>query len=159
MANHVRNGASLKYELCRHSSAVARFFGSYMNRKFNRRKPAAESQGNRVFKLLYGWCLRVKFFNAGKVEYSGQIASDGVPNSLMISSSWAISVVPGNNGLWPSNSPKIQPTAHMSMAVVWTGEPSRSSGARYHRVTTCGVIGLGGIPKYRAKPKSAGTTQ
>lgn len=80
--HNLRNGCSLKYELCRHSSAVARLLGSYMKRKLSKRNPAAESQGKRCFKLLYGCCLRVKFCSAGKELNSGQIASDGVPKIM-----------------------------------------------------------------------------
>lgn len=117
--------------------------------------PADDSQGNRCFRLLYGCALSVKFCRAGSRANSGQMATDGVPSRSTISSSWAISVVPGINGLWSSSSPRIQPIAHMSMAVVCVVEPSSSSGARYHSVTTRGVIGRGGMPNFRASPKSA----
>lgn len=50
-----------------------------MNKKFKSRRPAADSQGNFCFKLLYGCCFRVKFCSAGNELKSGQIASDGVP--------------------------------------------------------------------------------
>ena len=67
------SGPSLKYEDCRHSSAVALFVGSYlqitdekgqgswwmvdhtnthMNRKLRSRSPAADSQGNLCLRLL-----------------------------------------------------------------------------------------------------------
>ena len=49
----------------------------------------------------------------------------------------------------------MQPAAQISIAVVWVGELSKSSGARYQRVTTRGVIGLIGSPNRRASPKSA----
>lgn len=45
-------GASLKYDDCKHSSAVALFFGSYMNRKLSNRRPAADIHGNLVLRLL-----------------------------------------------------------------------------------------------------------
>ena len=49
----------------------------------------------------------------------------------------------------------MQPAAQMSIAVVWVGDCNKSSGARYHNVTTRGVIGWMGSPKRRANPKSA----
>jgi hypothetical protein len=53
----------------------------------------------------------------------------------MMISSWFISLLPGNNGLWAKSSPRIQPADHMSIAVVWVFEFKRSSGLRYHKVT------------------------
>lgn len=57
--------------------------------------------------------------------------------------------------LLPRSSPRMQPVAHMSMLVVWVRVCNKSSGARYQRVTTLGVIGLTGSPNQRASPKSA----
>jgi hypothetical protein len=48
--------------------------------------------------------------------------------------------------LFVSNSAKIQPIAHTSTPVEYVGEPKRSSGQRYHRVTTMGVYRLTGEP-------------
>lgn len=175
---HLRNGFSLKYELLKHSSAVARFFGSYMNRKLSKRIPATDNAGNFCLILLYGCCFSVKVFRAGIVRYSGQMfvvgvpAMDGmrrndfsadnlciwnriIPNSAIINSICWISVLPGNNGLCVSSSPKMQPAAHISMAVVCVFAPSNSSGARYHNVTTPGVIDVSVRLDKRAKPKSA----
>ena len=53
------------------------------------------------------------------------------------------------------SSPRMHPTAHISIAVVCVFEPNKISGARYHKVTTLGVKFLLGIPKVRARPKSA----
>lgn len=73
----------------------------------------------------------------------------------MINSSCAISDRPGRSGLCPNNSPKMHPTAHISTDVVCTEACNSSSGALYHSVTTCGVMGLVGKPNHRASPKSA----
>jgi len=94
-------------------------------------------------------------WRAGSEENSGQIASEGVPKRSTISSNWPSSERPGKSGRCPKSSPSIQPAAHMSTDVVWVRACSSSSGARYHRVTTRGVIGRKGRPNQRAKPKSA----
>lgn len=49
---NLRKGGSLKYVLFRHSSAVARFNGSYINKKLSNRSPATVNQGNRDLILL-----------------------------------------------------------------------------------------------------------
>lgn len=49
----------------------------------------------------------------------------------------------------------MQPAAHMSTDVVCVRAWSNNSGARYHKVTTRGVIGRTGRPNHRANPKSA----
>ena len=58
---YIRSGCSLKYELSRQSSAVARLFGSYMNRKLSSRIPASDSQENLWRRLLY---LKFSFKNS-----------------------------------------------------------------------------------------------
>ena len=94
-------------------------------------------------------------WRAGSEENSGQIVSEGVPRRSTISSNWPSSERPGKSGRCPKSSPSIQPAAHMSTDVVWVRACNSSSGARYHRVTTRGVIGRKGRPNQRAKPKSA----
>ena len=49
----------------------------------------------------------------------------------------SISESPGNRALRVHISAKIQPTDHMSTPVEYWRPPSRISGERYHRVTTC----------------------
>ena len=49
----------------------------------------------------------------------------------------------------------MQPAAHISTLVVWVLACNKSSGARYHKVTTFGDMGLTGKPNHLAKPKSA----
>ena len=78
------------------------------------------------------------------------------PSKLTMRSICCSSVFPGRRGLWDSNSPKIHPVLHMSMEVVCWLSPNRSSGLRYHRVTTLGVNWGGkGTEKALASPKSA----
>ena len=51
-------------------------------------------------------------------------SSGGLPVSSMIFSSWFIVDAPGKTGFAVSISPRMQPTAHMSTALVYCGEPS-----------------------------------
>merc|ERR1719409_2293782 len=46
---------------------------------------------------------------------------------------------PGKKGRLPSSSAKMQPTLHMSTALVYVSDDSTISGARYQRVTTYSV--------------------
>lgn len=68
---------------------------------------------------------------------------------------WSISPRPGNSGSFWMSSANMQPTDHMSIAVVYSLAPSSSSGARYQSVTTSWVISPSGSPNLRARPKSA----
>lgn len=88
-------------------------------------------------------------------EIPGQLRSDGVPMIRKIRISWSSLVVPGNNGRPVYISAIMQPADQISMLVLYVREPSRTSGARYHNVTTSLENVLTGIPKARAKPKSA----
>lgn len=116
----------------------------------------------------------MKFLQAGSSLNPGQMLSLGVPRRSTIRSICEISLVPGSRGLCASSSPRIQPTAHMSIAVVCSVEPRRSSGGLwketcdegvekgyeensylYQRVTNPGVIGFGGTLNVLANPKSA----
>jgi len=72
--------------------------------------------------------------------------------NMRLSSS--ISDLPGKSGFFMRNSAKMQPTDHISMGVLYSFSPRRSSGARYHSVTTIGVYGRRGEPYSRARPKS-----
>jgi len=74
--------------------------------------------------------------------------------TLKMRLSSSISDLPGKSGFFMRNSAKIQPTDHMSIDVLYSLAPSRSSGARYHNVTTIGVYGRSGEPYSRARPKS-----
>ena len=49
----------------------------------------------------------------------------------------------------------MQPTLHISTGVEYFLDPSKTSGARYHKVTTSCVYDRTGIPKALARPKSA----
>jgi hypothetical protein len=86
--------------------------------------------------------------------FTGQ--SVGVPSALKIVVNWFKSESPGRKGVLSINSAKMHPAAQMSTAPVYKRAPKRSSGARYQRVTTRGVIeDPEGKQKSRAKPKSA----
>lgn len=86
----------------------------------------------------------------------GQDSSVGVPSSLNIRLSWSSTSLPGNKGL-PALviSANMQPADHMSIEVEYILAPNRTSGGRYHKVTTSDEKNRTGIPKARAKPKSA----
>ena len=49
----------------------------------------------------------------------------------------------------------MQPIDHISIGVEYSDDPKRSSGARYHKVTTSEVYGLIGIVYILDNPKSA----
>lgn len=72
--------------------------------------------------------------------------------------------MPGNTALPIINSPKMQPTLHMSTALVYFVEPNRISGALYHLVATYSVS-TGKDPSSSlyaillASPKSASFTR
>lgn len=70
-------------------------------------------------------------------------------------SNWSISLLPGNSASLFNSSAKMQPTDHMSIAVVYSFAPSNSSGALYHNVTTSCVMLPMGLPYFLANPKSA----
>lgn len=55
---------------------------------------------------------------------------------LKILKSWSISESPWNRGFLVASSAKIVPVLQTSTGVEYRGEPSRTSGARYQRVTT-----------------------
>ncbi len=62
---------------------------------------------------------------------------------------------PGKSGLPEAISKKMQPTPHMSMGVEYSVEPRRTSGGRYHSVTTSCEYVFVGTDLARARPKSA----
>ena len=69
------------------------------------------------------------------------------------------SFLPWKRGSRVSSSAKMQPRDHMSTSKEYDLVPSRSSGARYHNVTTSWVrFGGGGEDVKRAMPKSASLT-
>jgi hypothetical protein len=89
-------------------------------------------------------------------KYSpGHVSSVGVPSAAYVRPSWSISLLPGRKGFRNMSSAKTQPTAHKSTPGPYTLEPSKSSGARYHRAKTWCVNFRLGEPKTRARPKSA----
>mmetsp|Transcript_8410 Transcript_8410/g.29889 ORF Transcript_8410/g.29889 Transcript_8410/m.29889 type:complete len:266 (+) Transcript_8410:290-1087(+) len=82
--------------------------------------------------------------------------SGGVPITSKIRHSWCMKFLPGNSGLRPSSSAKMQPTLQMSTASVYMpSAESISSGGRYHRVTTCSVMSASSSSGTRRdRPKS-----
>lgn len=64
---------------------------------------------------------------------------------LNILNSWSISESPWNSGFFVTISAKMQPTLHMSTGQEQRCEPRRTSGARYHNVTTFGEGGRKGL--------------
>lgn len=60
----------------------------------------------------------------------------GVPRDLKMIRSSSASLAPGKRGLPVTISAKMQPADHMSMGVEYLREPSKTSGALYHKVTT-----------------------
>lgn len=85
----------------------------------------------------------------------GQVRSEGVPMMRKIRTSWSSLVVPGKRGRPVYISAMMQPADQISMLVLYVRLPRRTSGARYQRVTTSLEKVLTGIPKARARPKSA----
>ena len=70
--------------------------------------------------------------------------------------SWSSTSTPGKSGLPAlANSAKMQPADQQSIEVVYSLAPKRTSGGRYQRVTTSAEKQRTGMPKARAKPKSA----
>ena len=62
-----------------------------------------------------------------------------LPKSLNILLSSSTSDSPGKSGFMSNSSPKIHPHDQTSIAVEYSLIPSKSSGARYHKVTTIAV--------------------
>eukprot|EP00967_Tisochrysis_lutea_P123827 scaffold206491_cov44-Tisochrysis_lutea.AAC.1 len=91
----------------------------------------------------------------GKVVTPGQLSSLGVPSRANVRESWSSSPLPGSSGEPRTNSAKMQPSDQTSTAGPYIVAPRRSSGARYHSVTTGCVYALSGSPYMRASPKSA----
>lgn len=69
------------------------------------------------------------------------ISSDeGVPSTEMILCTWSRKSSPGNSGCLPNSSARIQPTDHISTALVYSLALRMTSGALYHLVTTYSVF-------------------
>lgn len=96
----------------------------------------------------------------GNCFHPGMVCSVGDPTKSKMISSWCASLSPARMGLPTSISPKTQlqwvskscilsvtasksyPTPHISIAVVYFFRCNKSSGGRYHRVTTRLVYSL-----------------
>lgn len=64
----------------------------------------------------------------------------GLPSSSSILSTWLRVEFPGNIAFPRYISPKMQPTDHMSTALVYLLDPNKISGALYHLVATYYVM-------------------
>ena len=64
----------------------------------------------------------------------------GLPSSSSMRSTWLRVEFPGKIALPRYISPKIQPTDHISTALVYLLDPSKIYGARYHLVATYSVM-------------------
>lgn len=72
----------------------------------------------------------------GRSRHPGIVSSVGEPTRSKMILAWLRSLSPVKMGFCLNISPKTQPTPHMSIAVVYLRSCKRSSGGRYHRVTT-----------------------
>ena len=74
---------------------------------------------------------------AAYLERSASIVgASGTPVTSTMRSIWLIVEEPASSGLPMNLSAMMHPSAHTSTARVYDVEPSRISGARYHRVAT-----------------------
>lgn len=73
----------------------------------------------------------------------------------MIWFSWSVLSRPRKIGMPLIISAMMHPADHTSMLVEYVRLPSKTSGARYHSVTTSFEKVLTGMPNARARPKSA----
>lgn len=74
---------------------------------------------------------------------------------LNMRNSWSISESPWNRGLRVAISANIQPKDQISIGQLYRELPSKTSGARYHNVTTSCVYTRTGTPNALPNPKSA----
>src|SRR5712672_1763688 len=72
-----------------------------------------------------------------------RVRSSGVPMILIMCRSWSALSLPRKRGTPEIISAKMQPHDHTSMEVLYVLEPRRTSGARYHSVTTLRIISRG----------------
>ena len=79
----------------------------------------------------------------------------GDPRVLKMRRSSSSTVDPGNRARPEAISKNIQPTPQISMEVVYSVEPIRTSGGRYHNVTTSLEKVFEGTDFALANPKSA----
>jgi hypothetical protein len=108
-----------------------------------------------LFKFWAGWMVHWTEVKDWSWLTPGHVSSFGVPRILKIFLIWSYSESPSKRARFVTISAKIQPADHISTGVEYSLAPRRSSGALYQRVTTSFVYGLIGIPKARARPKSA----
>lgn len=145
---------SLKYLWFMASWAVMRFPGSYTNILQSKLKPRGSKTGQRVCTGLPSYFGKSSWYS-GRSTIDGQIWGVGVPKSLNILMSWSDSFFPGKRGRPVAISAKMQPADHKSMEGPYFFDPIKTSGGRYHKVTTSWEYFLTGIPKALARPKSA----
>ena len=95
---------------------------------------------------MYGCVGRFTRRVPGSSLNPGHTVSVGTPSVANIFPSWSISVLPVNSGSEANSSAMIHPSDQTSIAGPYFGAPSKSSGARYHSVTTVGVYVPSGSP-------------
>lgn len=114
---------------------------------------------------------KITYSYPGSDETPFQVCSSGVPRVWKIRLNWSVTVDPGNKGLPAAISKKIHPIPliiqdqivtsqtrephHMSIEALYSVEPNKTSGGRYHRVTTSFEYVFVGTDLARASPKSA----
>ena len=125
----------------------------------SRSKTFSEASGKSVRQGTVGLRGRVAKKSSACCDRMKASSSSGrVPSTSICILSVSIKSAPAKMGERPSSSARMQPTLHMSMAgVYWPSADSISSGARYHRVTTCSVmvVGLGASPMCMSEPPAA----
>ena len=110
------SGCSWKYLCWMALVTVILRSGSYVNIRSSKSMVLVVALGNLARSWLLGWCGRWKVAYSGSWSSPGHRATVGEPISCTINEISSSSVLPGSSGACIKNSPKIQPTDHMSTA-------------------------------------------
>mmetsp|Transcript_31117 Transcript_31117/g.75204 ORF Transcript_31117/g.75204 Transcript_31117/m.75204 type:complete len:212 (-) Transcript_31117:542-1177(-) len=153
-------GGSLfeKYDDANASCAVQRLFGSSTSNDLRRIMAPADGAEMTSSRGIPGTVSHNSpRWTSGSVVWSGQFVSVGLPITVKIVSSCAMSLSTGwgKIGRRSISSAKIQPTDHMSAAALYSQLPNNSSGGLYHNVIAWGDNLVFGVPYSLASPKSA----
>ena len=98
-----------------------------------------------IFGTTSFFAFRSKWSSVFVSRNSSHVSSEGVPIRLKMSLSCSSSLLPGKRALPSKSSANIHPADHISIMALYLTEPSRSSGERYHNVTTLLVYFGSGI--------------